>query len=290
MMSGQANLVHTSLTVFGAQDALDHITGLETEIKHTLSAHSLLDKSILVVGFDEYAVAQEWGLLQRVYLLLSVEPDDDLSLCDQLGRLFSPYPGTIITPTKVQPTPVFDEEGRYYEQEELISTRTERFDSVAKDECLILSEGCKLHFSREQISVADTLDGDSQPPSDPISSRGQGRSWEAPRRDPDERSRGNHMDTSSDHGGEAGRDERNTIDRSHATEHHTQGTPINPASTSDSGGEPHPGRSDIDSLHSVSFEVKTDVYLDSPARTNTSMGAPAYQSIQMNGSVIYEVS
>ena len=42
-----------SVTVFGTQDALDQINGLELEINCTLSAYSLLGKSVLLVGFDE---------------------------------------------------------------------------------------------------------------------------------------------------------------------------------------------------------------------------------------------
>ena len=124
-----------SYTVFGAQDAFDHVIALETEISDTLSAFSLTHRLTLLVGFDESAVAQGWGLLQRIYLVSSIETDNDVSLCDQLGRHFSPYPGTVITPTKTLPTPVYKGDGSYSPQTELIDAQVERFDSVLKDRC-----------------------------------------------------------------------------------------------------------------------------------------------------------
>ena len=277
------------VTVFGAQDALDHISGLELEINRTLSAYSLLDKSVLLVGFDETAIAEDWGLLQRVYLVTSMELDELVTLSDQLGKHFSPYPGTIITPTRVQPTPVYHKDGDYYKQEELIATQAERFDSVTKDRCLVLSEGCKLHFSQVQVPIGNTFD---QRPNSAIlacqiSSAGEGRG---------EESETGPNDGSTDipssvlrPGDESDGEDMNIspTDVSQTSEHHN----VNVPPTSGGGELPPPSKTNNDSPHSVYFNVKTDIYLDPPntGTNGTQTGVTAYQNITVDGLVVYEV-
>jgi hypothetical protein len=273
-------------TVFGAQDALDHITSLETEIDHILSTHSLLDKSVMLVGFDESAVAQGWGLLQRVYLLSSVEPDDDVGLCDQLGRHFSPYSGTVITPTKILPTPVFKEDGHYYTQAELIDTQAERLDRVVKGKCSVLSERCKLHSSRGEISICNKLAERSEPGEVHIAGR---EPEEVPMENPGERSRSDPADIGNLNDDEASGENMDNppTDTSHATEHHTQDVVHGDAAPPAAGGGelPPPGSTDTASPHPVRFIVKTNVYLDP---SNSKIEAP-YQSLKMSGSVEYQV-
>ena len=278
-----------SVTVFGAQDALAHISSLELEINHILSANSLLDKSVLLVGFDETAVAQGWGLLQRVYLVSSIELDELVIISDQLGKHFSPYPGTIITPTRVQPTPVYHKDGGYYKREELIATQTERFDSVTKDRCLILSEGCKLHFSQVQVPIGNTFEQrpNSATLACQIPSAGGG---------PGEESEMGPNDGSTDipgiilrHGDEPGGEDMDIspTDVSQTSEHHN----VNVPPTSGGGELPPPSKTNNDSPHSVYFNVKTDIYLDPPnmGTNGTQTGVTAYQNIIVDGLVVYEV-
>jgi hypothetical protein len=259
----------------------------------------------LLVGFDEDVVAHDLGLLQHVYLYSSVEPDHDVSLADELGRLFSPYPGTIITPTKILPTPVFNADGHYYTEDELLTSHMETFDCVAKDKCVVLSKGCQLHSSKVQLEIppGHKLDDNgehSEPATVQIASRIPGG---ASNQGIAEQNQGNPADIATpnlNHGGdEMGSNDSGDVSTGGlpVTEYNNkEELPVNEGSSSGNsgGGVPGPGTTVIKSPHSVSFEMKTDIYLDSKPTSaatdsSTSRGVPAYQNLQVNGSIVYEV-
>jgi hypothetical protein len=122
-----ASPYETTQYLLGAKGAMKHVTDKENDIQMTLSRYGISKKDHYVqVGFNESLIARGAGHLQEIYVVSSVELLPDSPIFIDLGKIFSPYPGIVFTPSTSNPTPVFKDNGDVWDLDDLALTRTER--------------------------------------------------------------------------------------------------------------------------------------------------------------------
>lgn len=103
--------INGSHVLLAADAALQHIIRHRERIKHVLSCHEILESDYYIqTGFNERLLKRGIGYLQEIYVFLRVEPLTVRHLSDGLGRVFTPYPGAIITPSASHRTHVFKDD------------------------------------------------------------------------------------------------------------------------------------------------------------------------------------
>ncbi|KAJ7576504.1 hypothetical protein C8J56DRAFT_1117467 [Mycena floridula] len=113
----------------GAVAALDHITPRMSMIRALMhSAGMTEDQFCIRPGFNEDLIMRGAGMLQQIFVLLSTESTLSDDMISELGEIFSPFPGVICTPTMVIQTPVFHEDGREWDFDDLVLNRLERIN------------------------------------------------------------------------------------------------------------------------------------------------------------------
>jgi hypothetical protein len=116
--------------VVGAQNALEHAKERGTEIKVVFSRFQILQSEYSVhAGFNESLITSGVGYIQEIHVFTSREVPTN-SLITELGKLFSPYPGTLFTPSGSHHTPVFKKDGSIRDFDELVLSRAENYTSL----------------------------------------------------------------------------------------------------------------------------------------------------------------
>ncbi|KAJ7577700.1 hypothetical protein C8J56DRAFT_798514 [Mycena floridula] len=113
----------------GAVAALGHITPRMSMIRALMHSAGLTEDQFCIrPGFNEDLIMQGAGMLQQIFVLLSTESSLSDDMISELGKIFSPFPGVICTPTMVIQTPVFHEDGRQWDFDDLVLNRLERIN------------------------------------------------------------------------------------------------------------------------------------------------------------------
>jgi hypothetical protein len=81
-------------------------------------------------GFNELSIKRGVGYIQEIHMFTSKEVPVDSPLIPALGKLFSPYPGILFTPSSSHQTPVFKKDGSVWDFDELVLSRAEKYTSL----------------------------------------------------------------------------------------------------------------------------------------------------------------
>ncbi|KAJ7575342.1 hypothetical protein C8J56DRAFT_1032569 [Mycena floridula] len=164
----QDDLQQTDTFILAAIDALTHIDVNIQQIQSLLVSHGLdKDEFTLRAGFNKALLVQGVGHLQQIFVLVSVDLTVSLTLQEDLGKIFSPYPGLIQMPSHSLFTPVFRDNGNKWEFDDLVLAKLQRFNegrihnSDASKSCLaLIPSGISLAQTSQQDSNV-SLDGSS---------------------------------------------------------------------------------------------------------------------------------
>ncbi|KIK05404.1 hypothetical protein K443DRAFT_641160 [Laccaria amethystina LaAM-08-1] len=119
--------------VLGAKVALQHLQQFEAEIKAALSLSGISEVDyMLLAGFNESVIHSGIGYLEEIHVILKSEFPSDSDLLSSLGRIFSPFPGTIFTtcPPYCFKTPVFNSEGKAQEWDEVVFMQAHTYTTL----------------------------------------------------------------------------------------------------------------------------------------------------------------
>ncbi|KAJ7581620.1 hypothetical protein C8J56DRAFT_1168364 [Mycena floridula] len=116
--------------IVGAVDALAQIQVKMPEIISLMKSHQLSTKDFIVrPGFDESLIMRGVGHLQQIFVsILSLKSTPSRTLIVGLGKIFSPYPGTLLIHSQILRIPVFKESGEEWDFDDLVISRVERLN------------------------------------------------------------------------------------------------------------------------------------------------------------------
>ena len=241
--------------VIGAESALEGIHGKETVIETTFADFQISKSEYAVLaGFNEALMRSGTAYLPEIHVFCSVDMTlRTESLVTKLGKILSPLPGALFTPTSTYRIPVFQNDETLLSWDELVFSRTERYGDI-----------------RSAVT----------PTSIQVVSRPQG-SWSdsgtsAPSGFSGNESKGSDSDKKDTHdaGNDEGEDEK--------SEDH-EGDDGNPEH--EDPDDPTDG-SLTSSLPAVSFDAQARVY----ATTASTSSPKVFQELQVNGRLIIQVT
>ena len=82
---------------------------------------------VVLAGFDESLIISGVGYLEQIHVFIIAEVDPSSPLLTELGRLFSPFSSTLFTESSSYRLPVFKDDGRQWEFDELIYLTASKF-------------------------------------------------------------------------------------------------------------------------------------------------------------------
>ena len=240
--------------IIGAESALEGIQGKETVIE-TVFADFQISKSehAVLVGFNEALMRSGTGYLPEIHLFCSVDiAQRTESLVTELGKILSPLPGALFTPTSTYRIPVFQNDETLLSWDELVFSRTERYADIRS---AVTPTSIQV-VSRPQGSWSD---GGTSAPSG--SSGNESKGSDSDKKDTDDAGNDEGEDEKS---GEREDDDGNPDDED----------PDDPADGSLTSSMP-----------AVSFDAQAKVY----ATTANTASPKVFQELQVNGRLIIQV-
>jgi hypothetical protein len=115
--------------VIVAAEALEHIRRNEKDIARIFAGRDI--QYILQAGFNESLIQRSVGHLQEIYLFVEQSFSSNSPIFEQLGRIFSPFPGVVWMPARCQLTPIFNGDTEC-DRDSVLLSRTQRFHKSAQ--------------------------------------------------------------------------------------------------------------------------------------------------------------
>jgi hypothetical protein len=118
--------------VIGAELALKGIQGKETVIETAFADFQISRSEYAVLaGFNEALMRSGTGYLQEIHVFCSVEIAQRAeSFATKLGKILSPLPGALFTPSSIYRLPVFKNDEILLSWDELVFSRTEGYADI----------------------------------------------------------------------------------------------------------------------------------------------------------------
>ena len=111
----------TTQLLLGATSALKRAVEKQADIKVVFSRYQILESDYLIfAGFDQALIEEGAGYFQEIQIICSNDIPQDTFILRELGKVLSPMPATIFTPSGFHHTPVFDEDGKVRSRREVI--------------------------------------------------------------------------------------------------------------------------------------------------------------------------
>jgi hypothetical protein len=111
----------TTQLVLGATSALKQAVEKQVDIKAVFLRYQILESDYLILaGFDQALIEEGAGYFQEIQIFCSNDVPQDTFILRELGKVLSPTPATIFTPSGSHHTPVFDKDGKVRSRREVI--------------------------------------------------------------------------------------------------------------------------------------------------------------------------
>ena len=241
----------------GAESTLKGIQGKEMAIEAAFSEFKISrSEYAILAGFNEALLQSGTGYLPEIHIFCSVDITQRAeSFVTKLGKILSPLPGALFTPSFMNQIPVFKNDETVLSWDELIFSRTERYADI------------RSAVAPTSIQVVSCPQGSWSNAGMSAPSGFSGNDSELKGSDSDKK------DT-DDAGGDEGEDEES------GDHEGNDGNPDN-----EEPDDPTDGSS-TSMLPVVSFETQAKVY----ANTADTMSPRVFQQLQVNGRLIIKVS
>ncbi|KAF8816173.1 hypothetical protein BYT27DRAFT_7128093 [Phlegmacium glaucopus] len=245
--------------LIAAEGALKHVADSRrtAEINAAFLDLKILESEYLVLaGFNEELIQTGFGLLEEIHIFCCVKISNPQPLLSRLGKILTPYPGIVFTPSSVHQIPVFKDDGAIWDYDDLCMGRAERHSNM------ILTKGISLSELVPHMSLVESQSSNS---SVALShSEGAGN--------------GNHGGTESDKGNSRSDD-------------HNEDREINGNSDDTSKPDPNPedpediGNGDA-SMPCISFDVQAKLFKD----TSDWVSSEPFQVLEIKGTLAVQTN
>jgi len=245
----------TTLLVLGAKRALKHAEEREADIRATFSQFqfSASDYAVLA-GFNESLIQLGIGYLQEIHVFILVDIPLDSLLISELGRIFSPSPGVLFTPSSSYQTPVFKDDGTVWDWNEFAFSMVERHSDIRATGMMSQDTIISISGSPQTSSAGNSVSVGSDP---------------------------NHV------GSSGGGDQDNDGDRDHEDRDSED-------QEDQSGGDGDPNGGDLEdtdvledahpSIPAVSFDVQARLYVETSEKSSK-----LFQALKAKGKLVARV-
>ena len=241
--------------VVGAESALEGIQGKEMDIEAAFNDFKISrSEYAILAGFNEALLRSGTGYLPEIHIFCSVDIAQRAeSFVTKLGKILSPLPGVLFSPSSINRIPVFKNDETVLSWDELVFSCTDRYADI------------RSAVSPTSIWAVSCLQGSSSNTGTSAPSGFSGNVLKG--------SDSDKKDT-DDAGGDEGEDEE-------SGDH--EGDDGNP--DDEEPDDPTDGSS-TSMLPVVSFETQAKVY----ANTADTVSPRVFQQLQVNGRLIIKVS
>ena len=251
--------------VLAAKTALHHLQHCEAEVKAALSLSGISEIDyILLAGFNESVIHSGIGYVEEIHVLLKSKFPSNSDLLSSLGRIFSPFPGMVFItcPPYFRKTPVFNNEGKTQEWDEVVFTQAHTYTT--------LRMGNKM--KEMELMSANIYPTEGEAPS---GSGSGGSGDENEKKQEGYPPQGRRIDDDPQRGGE---------NNSEGDENDSEGDdPDNPDLKGSSGAD----------LSKISFNIQTEIYPTAPpvlsSEPSSSRPSKFFQVLQLEGSITVQV-
>jgi tetratricopeptide (TPR) repeat protein len=292
--------------VLGAKVALQHLQQFEAEIKAALSLSGISEVDyMLLAGFNESVIHSGIGYLEEIHVILKSEFPSDSDLLSSLGRIFSPFPGTIFTtcPPYCFKTPVFNSEGKAQEWDEVVFMQahtytTLRMGHTMKEMELMSASICLNEYKILSASRSGGSGYGNEKKQD--TPQGRRRIGGNPKKGSEKDSKeGDNNSEGDDDDSEGGNDDsEGDDDGSKGSDEGSKGSDDDSEGDDDDskGGDPDdPDSRDNSDTHlpQISFNIQTEIYPNTPpvlaSEPSSSKHSKYFQLLQLEGSIAVQV-
>ena len=242
--------------VIVAEGALEHVGNLErkAEIKAAFLDLQIAESQYAVLaGFNEVLIQSGFGYLEEIHVFCCVEIPYSSLLLNKLGKVLTPYPGIIFTPSSGYKTPVFKDDGTVWDYNDFVLDHAQTYSDIDAKHSELDFTSFGADQSSSSVPVTAAKSGDS----------GGGS--------------GNHDDSEGDKDKDTGNPERNNKSDGKRPE----GDPSDP----DDPDDPDDVGNGNSSTPYISFDIKTRLF---KGRTDGSSSKP-FQVLQINGTLVVQV-
>ena len=209
-------------------------------------------KYAVLAGFNEALIRSGFGYLEEIHVFCCVEIPHSPNFLSKLGKILTPYPGIIFTPSSGYKTPVFKDDGTIWDYEDLSLHRAKTHSTIRAKEILHSDLNAFTSLAESQPSISVTASG---------------------------RSEGGGNANRSGTGGDKGRGRSD--DHNDDCERNNKPDDSKPASDDpDHAGKRGP------SAPSISFDVQAKLFKG----TGNSSSSKPFQVLEINGTLVIQVS
>ena len=261
----------TTQLLLGATSALKKAVAKQADIKAVFSRYHILESDYLIfAGFDQGLIEEGAGYFQEIQIFCSNDIPQDTFILRELGKVLSPTPATVFTPSGSHHTPVFDENGKVRCRREVIllgvgSTRlTMSIPSVWSGDLMQDLSGPGPTKQTQEGKEENNDEGEEE-----CREKGKSKEWQA-----------NQDGGGGSSGGDGGQGDEGSNENRDADEHGVGGSKDPDSSDNQDGGVEAKTRPPA-----VSFDVQAEIF----SHGSDECSKPT-QILQINGSLTAKVS
>ena len=281
--------------VIGAERALESIQGKEIAIEAAFSDINISSSEYAILaGFNEALMRSGTGYLPEIHVFCSVDIAQSAeAFVTKLGKILSPLPGALFTPSSTYQIPGFKNDGTLLSWDELVFSYTERYANIYS----VAAPTSIQVVSRLQGSRSD---GETPTPSDfngnesngsnsdkkdsDNAGNDKGNNAKSGDREDDDEKPGDREDD-GEKSGDREDDDKKPGDREENDEKSGDREDNDDNPNHDNPDDPADG-SLTSELPIIYFDVQAEVY----ANTVDTMSPKVFQTLQVEGRLIIQVS
>jgi hypothetical protein len=160
----------TTQVLIAAEGALKYVRdpGKKDEILATFLELRIDESQYNVLaGFNEGLIRSGFGYLEEIHVFCRVEIQSSPHFLTKLGKVLTPYPGVIFTPSFVYKTPVFKDDGTIWDYDDLSLHRAKSLSAIRVEEILHSKLNAFPNLTESQPSISGNVDVNDESDDDP---------------------------------------------------------------------------------------------------------------------------
>ena len=155
-------LLVTTQVLIAAEGALKYVRdpGKKAEIQATFLELRIDESQYTVLaGFNEGLIRSGFGYLEEIHVFCRVEILSSPHFLTELGKVLTPYPGVVFTPSFRYRTPVLKDDGTIWDYDDLSSHCAETLSAIRVEEILHSKLNAFASHTESQPSISVTALG-----------------------------------------------------------------------------------------------------------------------------------
>ena len=115
----------------------------------------------VLAGFNEELIQSGFGYLEEMHTFCRVEIPSSPHFLTKLGKILTPYPGVVFTPSSIYKTPVFKDDGTIWDYDDLSLHCAETLSTIPAEQILQSKRNAFASRTESQLKISVTEVGRS---------------------------------------------------------------------------------------------------------------------------------